>query len=92
VGTVKRETLQLKNEGAATLTISEVKVSGANPALFTAQIDTKSIDSLQKAFVAVDYAPTAAGKHQATLTITSNAENSPVLEISLSATAVAPAD
>ena len=92
VGTVKRETLQLKNEGAATLAISEVAVSGADAALFTAQIDTKSIDSQQKAFVAVDYAPTAAGKHQATLTITSNAENGPVLEIPLSATAVAPAD
>jgi len=92
VGTVKRETLQLKNIGTATLAIGDVSVSGADASLFTTQIDTVSVGSLQKAFVAIDYAPTAAGTHQATLTVTSNAENSPVLEIALSATAVAPAD
>lgn len=89
VGTVKRETLQLKNEGAATLAISDVSVAGADAALFSVKIDTRSIGAEQKAFVELDYAPTAPGTHAAELTITSNAENSPTLKIPLKATAVA---
>lgn len=90
VGTTVRETLQLKNGGAEILEISEVAVSGTDAALFGAKIDTKSVDTEQKAFVELSYAPDAVGKHSAVLTVTSNAENTPKLEIKLSATAVAP--
>lgn len=90
VGTSPSETLQLRNTGLETLQIANVTVSGPNADRFTAEIDKKSVESLQRAFVQVVFNPTQAGDHTATLEITSNAENSPSLKIALSAKAVNP--
>lgn len=90
VGTRPVETLQLRNGGLEKLEIANVLISGPNTAQFKAEIDKKSVESLQKAFVQVIYEPTQAGTHTATLEITSNAENTPALKVELSAKAVNP--
>ncbi len=100
VNTVQTETLQLRNGGTDALSITAMSLSGANAGLFTVAINPdadaggvgtlpKSVASRERAFAQVTYAPKAAGKHEATLTITSNAENSPTLVVPLHGTAVA---
>ena len=90
VGTRPVETLQLKNGGLETLQISDVLVTGANAAQFKAEIDKKTVESLQRALVQVVYEPTQPGAHTAMLEIKSNAANTPALTIELSAKAVNP--
>lgn len=94
VGTMVDETLQLKNGGEKPLEIGDITVTGPNADYFTYSINTRSVASLGKAFLTVTYAPKAAGKHSATLTVHSNSVEDaalgagPKLEISMSPSAV----
>lgn len=94
VGTMVDETLQLKNGGAQPLEIGEIAISGPNADYFSYTINTRSVASEEKAFLTVTYAPKAAGKHSATLTIHSNSIEDatlgvgPTLQISMAPSAV----
>jgi outer membrane lipopolysaccharide assembly protein LptE/RlpB len=90
VGTTLTETLQLMNGGIETLNISELSIGGENADRFTVEVDKKSVESEQRAFVKLTFTPLEPGKHAAELTVVSNAENTPTLKIPLGATAVAP--
>ncbi len=88
VGTQPQEVVQLKNVGQELLTLSNVSLTGPEAGLFTAGVNTASIESLRKAFLTVTYQPTAAGKHSAKVVITSNSSENATLEIPVTATAV----
>ncbi len=85
------ETPLFFNKGQNDLIITAATVSGSNASLFTVATDTLpvTVTSNNSTWVRVTYSPTAAGTHTGTLTITSNAENTPALQLSLSATACA---
>jgi hypothetical protein len=99
VDTTVFDTVNLQNKGKGDLVISKVELSGADAANFaitgdptcpstdptctTAAHASATVLSTKSAFVQVAFAPTKPGKSLATLTITSNAENTPSLAIAI---------
>ncbi|MBI5543475.1 MAG: hypothetical protein HY901_06270 [Deltaproteobacteria bacterium] len=83
------DTVMLQNKGNEDLLISKVEITGPDAQFFTvAGQPAGNVESTKTTFVAVVYRPTAAGKHKASLVITSNAENSPTLTINMGPSAV----
>ncbi len=86
IGVTAFENLSLRNGGVETLKFSEVTVTGDDAFIFRASWDPDYSDKLipttdiigaKTGFMEVRFKPTAAKEYNATLTITSNAENSP---------------
>ncbi|MGH9838340.1 MAG: choice-of-anchor D domain-containing protein [Blastocatellia bacterium] len=93
-GKAARAQLALKNEGAVPLTISEVKLIGANAGEFKlANNCSRRIAAKQDCVINVEYSPRSlqqAGGHEASLLIASNAGGSPRY-VALKGDVVAPA-
>ena len=84
VGTTMHQTYTAKNNGISPLQISSVMVKGSNAAEFSIQNDTCSNQSLTSSetctFDAV-FSPTKEGEKSATIEITSNDPDTPILSI-----------
>jgi len=95
VGTQPQDTVKLQNGGKQQLVITSVTVAGTDAALYTAVADKLTADSEQSVFISVVYTPKdptpKGGANSAVLTIVSNAENKPSLDIPLGGAAVLPA-
>ena len=75
-GQTKSQTFTLTNTGSASLTISQLSVSGAGYSL-SGLATPSSIAAGASAIFSATFAPTTAGSLPGTITITSNAPNSP---------------
>jgi hypothetical protein len=100
IGVTAFESLALRNGGVATLNLSEITVTGDSAFSYAASWDDNpndgtipatSVIGAQSAFIEVRFKPTAAKQYTASLTITSNAENSPAKTFAISGCGV-PAD
>ncbi len=87
VGTTDSQTLQLSNTGTATLTVSQVSVTGTIFSI-TGLTLPLTLNTGQSKTFNVQFSPTSAGAASSTLTITSNAPGSPAT-VALSGTGVA---
>ena len=90
VNTAVTETLLIRNGGQGVLSITDASLSGPDAALFTilAGASGATVASGDIAVIQVQYRPQSAGASTATLTIHSNAANTPTLSIGLNASAV----
>ncbi len=91
VGTITRNSLYLENRGDQALEITAITKGGQNPGAFTlflpegfSETSPIRLQSLERAFVQVEFAPTQAREYAATLTIQSNAANAATKEIPMS--------
>ncbi|OGG49194.1 MAG: hypothetical protein A3F84_07520 [Candidatus Handelsmanbacteria bacterium RIFCSPLOWO2_12_FULL_64_10] len=89
VGNVSRKTLTVSNVGNDTLRVMSTAISGADSAHFSASPTAFRVAPGGKQEVTVTFAPGAAGRRSATLSIAHNAAGSPS-RISLTGTGVAP--
>ncbi len=83
----------ITNTGRATLAISSTSLSSGDSAMFsvtpgTCPSLTPTISAGQSCTINVTFTPTSAGTKSTTLVITSNAYNSPTLDVGLSGTGV----
>jgi hypothetical protein len=102
VGTSVQNSMQVFNEGDQSMTVNSVNIAGPSAAKFTYEVSPSlpaSVASRQEAYVTVTYTPWDAGTDTATLTIASNAPNTPpgsmipgTLEIAIQAVAISPPD
>jgi Abnormal spindle-like microcephaly-assoc'd, ASPM-SPD-2-Hydin/Transmembrane protein 131-like N-terminal len=86
-GNTKSQAIQLKNSGTANLTVSQVAATGSGFSVSGVTLPLTLIPGASSAFN-VQYAPTAAGAANGSVTIVSNAPNSPST-VSLSGTGAA---
>jgi len=86
-GQTKSQTFTLTNTGSSTLTVSQLAVSGAGYSINGLTVPATLAGGTSKTFNAV-FAPTTAGNLSGTVTVASNAPNSPAT-IALSGTGVA---
>jgi len=78
VGTTsKAKTIQLKNTGNATLTISSIAITGTNPADFASNNCPNSLAPGAHCNINVTFLPAATGTRTALLNVSDNAFNSP---------------
>lgn len=84
VGTSPINSLQLRNEGQDDLVIQSVSLSGSSAFDIADGPSPKTVPSGQASFIQVSFTPSSAKQYTGTLTIVSNAQNTPKLEISLS--------
>jgi hypothetical protein len=89
VGSTAAQSLTVTNTGTATVNISAATVSGAGFTVVGGN-PSASVPVGQSVTVQMQFAPTASGAANGTLTVTSDASNSP-LAISLSGTGMQPA-
>ncbi len=92
-GTSSSQVFTITNTGTATLTISSTFLSDGDSAMFsvtpgTCPSVTPMISAGQSCTISVTFTPTSAGPKTTTLVITSNAYNSPTLDVGLSGTGV----
>lgn len=87
VGSPSTQTVQLTNSGTGTLTISQVSVTGSGFSLGTVSLPI-NLTSGQSTTFNVQFAPTTASAFSGSVTIVSNAPNSPAT-VALSGTGVA---
>jgi Abnormal spindle-like microcephaly-assoc'd, ASPM-SPD-2-Hydin/Protein of unknown function (DUF1573) len=87
VGSPSTQSIQLMNSGTGSLTVTQVSVTGGSFSIGTLSLPL-NINAGQSANVSVEFAPTSAGTAGGSVTIVSNAPNSPVL-IALTGTGVA---
>ncbi len=85
------QVLTVTNEGSADLTITAIEISGDNAAEFsqTNDCDNVAVAAGETCAVMVSMAPTEEGARTAILTITSDADNEPMLAVMLAGTGVA---
>jgi len=88
-GSTNSQTIQLKNSGSASLTISQVAATGSGFSVTGASVPLTLAPGATSTFN-VQYAPTSAGAVTGSVTVVSNAPNSPSA-VSLSGTGVAAA-
>jgi hypothetical protein len=93
VGTSSTQIFTISNTGTVALTVSSTSLSGGDSAMFsmtpgTCPSLTPTINAGQSCTINVTFAPTSTGTESATLVITSNAYNSPTLNVGLSGTGV----
>jgi hypothetical protein len=88
VGTPGTKTVTLTDSGTASVTISSVTATGTG---FSASASSTSVNPNKTVTVTVTFNPSKAGAVSGTLSVSSNATNS-VVQIPLSATAVAPSN
>jgi hypothetical protein len=82
VGTAPNQSLDIYNGGLEDLVLSSVTLSGAPQFTFYSKpAPTDAIEAKKHAFVVVIFTPTAATSYTSTLTINSNAENTPTLTV-----------
>jgi hypothetical protein len=86
-GNTNSQTIQLKNSGSASLTVSQVTVTGSGFSVSGASVPLTLAPGAASTFN-VQYAPTSAGAATGSVTVVSNAPNSPSA-VSLSGTGVA---
>jgi ASPM-SPD-2-Hydin domain-containing protein/HYDIN/CFA65/VesB family protein/centrosomal CEP192-like protein len=86
-GSSNSQTIQLKNSGTASLTVSQVAATGSGFSVSGVSVPLTLASGASSTFN-VQYAPTAAGAVNGSVSITSNAPNSPAA-VSLSGTGVA---
>ncbi|HEX8926221.1 MAG TPA: choice-of-anchor D domain-containing protein, partial [Terriglobales bacterium] len=92
VGTVSAaQTVTVTNNGAGTLVVSGVTITGANPTDFV-QTNTCSapISNAGTCTISVTFNPSLSGARAATLTINSNDPNSPTKTVALTGTGITP--
>jgi len=77
VGSSATDSAKVKNTGTATLSVSEMTVTGADSALFTAAPETLSVSAGDSAWVKVTFTPPSVGAKTATLQLAHNASGSP---------------
>jgi Abnormal spindle-like microcephaly-assoc'd, ASPM-SPD-2-Hydin/Protein of unknown function (DUF1573) len=87
VGSPTTQSIQLLNNGTGTLTVTQVSVAGNGFGIGTLALPL-NINAGQAANVTVQFAPSAPGATNGSITITSNAPNSPAV-VSLTGTGVA---
>ncbi len=93
IGQKPQQTLLIRNGGADDLKIESVAVAG-DPAFtfsYVPEVFPATISANKTFFIRAEFAPTAAKRYEAKVTVTSNAENSPVKEFVVSGCGV-PAD
>ena len=88
VGTNNSQSIKLTNGGTASVSISQASVSGAGFSI-TGLTTPLTIGAGGNSIFSVVFAPTAAGAATGSVSLASNAPNSPVI-VSLTGTAVAP--
>jgi hypothetical protein len=90
VGQGTPATVLLFNKGKDDLVITKVEIKNSNSTVFSLATDTLpvTVRSNDSTFARLTYSPKAVGTNTATLEIVSNAENSPTLELFMTATAV----
>lgn len=77
VGTSTSGSLKITNTGATTLSITSIKVSGADPLDFPIGTCPSSLTAGVSCVLGINFTPQAAHGRSATLVITDNAQNSP---------------
>jgi hypothetical protein len=82
------QTVTLTNLGSATLTVSNIQITGTNPGDFTQTSACPTVAPGFSCAIAVTFSPIAVGARTATLTITDNATGSPH-SVTLNGTATA---
>ena len=88
--TSSAQTVTLSSSGGATLAISGISITGANPAAFTMSTTCGStLSAASTCTITVNFAPTTAGSQTATLTVADNATGSPQT-VALTGTGAAP--
>lgn len=85
-GSTKSQTIQVKNSGTASLTVSNVAAAGSGFSVSGVSVPFTLGPSTSSTFT-VQYAPTAAGAANGSISIVGNAPNSPVA-VSLAGTGV----
>ena len=88
VGATATQSVTLKNSGTAAVTVSQTSVSGSAFSI-TKGIPLSSIAAGQSVTLQVSFAPSSSGGSSGTLTVTSDANNSPTA-VNLTGTGVAP--
>ena len=88
LGTTSTSTITVNNTGTADLTISSLSITGANAAEFSVSGCSSAITAGGSCFLAITFAPTAAGSKLASLSIVHNATGSPTI-VSLDGTGAA---
>jgi hypothetical protein len=83
-------TITIENSGSANLTIEDLKTAGANHAMFAYRSNCigQQFPADASCSVIVDFTPTSLGIKSAALIVTSDAQDTPVLSVSLSGTGV----
>ena len=89
VNTKPQESLAISNDGLADLTLTSVALSGDSVFTLEGPLET-TLGYKKRTFVRLVFAPTSAKEFNATLTIVSNAANSPSLQVPVSGKGVAP--
>ena len=89
VGTSVQNSLLVQNEGQKDLVISNVSLSGDSAFDFEGP-DITTVKSGQSALITVFFTPPAAGTYTGKLTITSNADNKPTKDVTLSGLGIDP--
>ena len=87
VATSDEATFLIVNQGTADLTINGISIAGMNPGDFTITSDTcsgQTIPSLSSCSITVRFAPGAAGRRSAQLSVSSNDGATPILNVPLS--------
>jgi Abnormal spindle-like microcephaly-assoc'd, ASPM-SPD-2-Hydin/Protein of unknown function (DUF1573) len=87
LGSPTTQSIQLSNSGTGTLTVTQVSAAGTGFSIATLALPL-NINAGQAANVTVQFAPTAPGASSGSITIVSNAPNSPAV-VSLTGTGVA---
>jgi hypothetical protein len=87
VGSPTTQSIQLSNTGTGTLTVTQVSLAGSSFNTGTLALPL-NINAGQSANLSVQFAPTSAGATSGSITIVSNAPNSPAL-VGLTGTGVA---
>ena len=88
VGSTSTKTLTITNTGAASLSITGIRITGTDSSQFKASPASGTADTAKTLAVTVTFAPTAAGQKSASLSIVHNATGSPA-SVSLSGVGVA---
>jgi hypothetical protein len=89
IGTEPQMSLSLHNDGLADLVISGVDKTGDGAFTMTGPVET-TVKGLDVTFIRFLFRPTAARAYSGSITIRSNAQNSPTLTVELAGVGVAP--
>lgn len=91
IGTTGFNSVFLRNDGVKTLTIASANLSGDSAFSINQPLDKTTLDYKDSATMTIAFVPHAPPKvHTGTLTITSDAKNTPTVTVSLSGCGVNP--
>jgi len=82
-GTTASREVMIANIGTEAISISDISISGSSGFTFVSPPDTSDLGAGLSRTISIEFDPLTTGNHAATLTITSNAQNAPSIEIFL---------